>query len=133
MIKPPYAGTLLIVDDREDIRRAMERYFSLYFEKVFVAATPVQAEQILRAHTPTFILCDYWLGDEFLPSTEYIPGWRKLVPTIKRVALMTGTKLAAIGSSDCVDVVFQKPLEPAHVVEFFAGTRSEEPGCEPIE
>ena len=76
MIKPPYAGTLLIVDDREDIRRAMERYFSLYFEKVFVAATPVQAEQILRAHTPTFILCDYWLGDEFLPSTEYIPGWR---------------------------------------------------------
>ena len=113
------AGALLIVDDREDIRLAMKRYFSLYFEAVYVAATPNEAERMLREHPPSYLLCDYWLGDGFLPSTEYIPGWRKLAPNIKCVALMTGTKIAALGKTEYVDIVFQKPLEPNEVIKAF--------------
>ena len=126
MTQPPYAGTLLIVDDREDIRRAMARYFSLYFEAVYVAATPNEAENILQKYSPTFLLCDYWLGEDFPPSTALIPGWRQLAPSIKSVALMTGTKISAIGSIPCVDAVFQKPLEPSHVVDFFLGRNARE-------
>lgn len=127
MTQPPYAGTLLIVDDREDIRRAMARFFSLYFEAVYVAATPQEAENILRKNCPTYLLCDYWLGDDFPPSTDLIPAWRQLAPTLKSVALMTGTKITAIGCPPCVDAVFQKPLEPSHVVDFFLGRQERKP------
>jgi DNA-binding NtrC family response regulator len=115
-----FEGSLLIVDDREDVRRAMSRYFGLHFETVHLAASPPDVERILRQFQPVYWLCDYWLGHEYLPSTEYIPGWKKLVPNLKRVALMTGTKVTALGRTDCVDAVFQKPLEPAEVLSFFA-------------
>ncbi len=119
-MKNLFTGSLLIVDDREDVRRAMKRYFSLYFDAVYVAATPTDAERQLRQYQPSYLLCDYWLGEGYLPSTEYIPGWRRLVPTLKRVALMTGTKVAALAKTESVDIVFQKPLEPHEVLKAFA-------------
>jgi DNA-binding NtrC family response regulator len=119
MTSSTHAGTLLIVDDREDIRRSMHRYFAAYFEAVYLAGDPHEAELLLRKHRPTYLLCDFWLGDEYLPATEYIPHWRKQVPTLRRVALMTGTNLAALGSVASVDAVFQKPFEPVAVLKFF--------------
>ena len=121
MTQLPQSGSLLVVDDREDIRRAMSRFFQLYFQHVYVAASPDEAERILAEKQPTFLLCDYWLGEDFPPSTELIPKWRKLDSSLKLVALMTGTKVDAIASTKCADIVFQKPLEPMAVVEFFIG------------
>jgi|GEM_PF-556621 len=124
----PSAGALLIVDDREDIRRSMQRYFSLYFEPVLLAATPHEAEVLLRTEQPRFLLCDFWLGADYLPATEYIPRWRRLAPSLRRVALMTGTNLAVLGDLTSVDTLFQKPLEPDRVVKFFLGdVTAEEP------
>lgn len=122
MRKPQHPGPLLIVDDREDVRWALQRFLSLYFEQVHTAGTPDEAEAALNEYHPTLLLCDYWLGNEYPPATDLIPGWRERYPTIERVALMTGTKAAALGRVHCVDAVFQKPLDMNQVTDFLLGT-----------
>lgn len=110
---------LLIVDDREEVLRALERFMCLYFEQVLTAHTPQQAEAHLAEASPGYLLCDYWLGDEHPPSTAFIPDWRKRYPCLKRVALMSGTKSSSIAPCTEVDEVFQKPLDLKRLVVFF--------------
>ncbi len=109
----------------------MYRYFCLYFEPVLLASNPDEAEVLLRTEQPRYLLCDFWLGPDYLPATEYIPRWRRLAPSLRRVALMTGTNLAALGDVTSVDTLFQKPLAPDRVVKFFLGEVTPEEPAEP--
>jgi DNA-binding NtrC family response regulator len=111
---------LLIVDDREAVRSSLVRFLEMYFEVVLSAGDPSQAEEQLRTGRPKYLLTDYWLGNAYPPSTELIPRWRKLCPTLTRVALMTGTKTSSIGACPEVDAVFAKPLDLRRVIEFFS-------------
>lgn len=110
---------LLVVDDRIDVLQALTRFFELEFEKVFGAQTVAAAEEILRTHKPTFLLCDYWLGDDCPPSTTFLPRWREEHPSLKRVVLMSGTKSSSIPPCSAVDDIFAKPLRMAEVVRYF--------------
>lgn len=114
-------GGLLILDDRIEVLRAVERLLALYFEPVYSAVDPHAAEALLRAHSPRFLLCDYWLGEEFPPATGIIPRWRREYPCLERVALMTGTNSESIPQCDAVDKVFSKPLDTPRLVAFFMG------------
>lgn len=115
--KLPYP--LLIVDDRRDVLQALSRFFELDFEHVLSAQTPAQAEVFLAERAPPFLLCDYWLGEEFPPSTEFLPRWREQFPCLKRVVLMTGTKSSSIPACAAIDDIFPKPLRLSTVVEYF--------------
>jgi DNA-binding NarL/FixJ family response regulator len=119
MDRERHPGPLLIIDDRDDVRSGLRRFFGLFFERVVVAANPAEAEEGLATAEPPFVLCDYWLGNEHPPSTELIPGWRARFPCIRVLALMTGTKAAAIQGAVSVDAIFQKPLDLYAVKEFF--------------
>jgi hypothetical protein len=110
----------LIVDDRPEVLKAVERLFALYFNPLYTALTPPAAELTLREHSPRFLLCDYWLGEDYPPSTSLIPGWRRKYPCLQRVAVMSGTNSASIPACDAVDHVFSKPLDTARVIQFFA-------------
>lgn len=112
-------GPLLVVDDVPEIRRSLVRYFKRTFETVS-AATPAETEAILAESAPPFLLCDYWLGVEFPPSTHYIPMWRQRFPSLQRVALMTGTKSSSIDSRAGIDALFEKPLDLQAIIQFFA-------------
>ncbi len=116
-----HKGPLLIVDDREEVRWALHRYFGLCFEQVYVAGSPGEAEEILEHHQPILLLCDYWLGNQYPPATDLIPAWRKRYPCLQRIALMTGTKASALGDTSCADRVFQKPLDMKIVTGFLQG------------
>ena len=109
---------LLIVDDRESVRTSLGRFLELYFEVVITAADPEEAEVHLRESKPKYLLADYWLGIDRPPSTDLIPGWRRLCPTLTHVVLMTGTKTSSIGRCPEVDAVFAKPLDLKRLVEF---------------
>src|SRR5690606_11508109 len=100
-----------IVDDRDDVRSGLRRFFGLFFEQIVCAATPAEAEELLASAQPPFVLCDYWLGNEHPPSTELIPGWRRRFACIRVLALMTGTKSSSLQHAEGVDTVFQKPLD----------------------
>ncbi|MCA9623226.1 MAG: response regulator [Myxococcales bacterium] len=113
--------TLLILDDRADVRRGVQRFMSLFVSQVFVAGTPEEAEAVLREHAPEFLLCDYWLGPEHPPGTALVERWRHDFPCLARVALMTGTKATAILPAQGVDRIFQKPLRLAEVKDWFLG------------
>lgn len=121
MNKAQRPGPLLIVDDSDEIRSALCRFMSLYFEQVVAAATPGEAEAALQTYRPRLLLCDYWLGDKYPHATDLIPGWRARHPSIERVALMTGTNTDSLGPTTCVDAVFQKPLNMGQVIDFFLG------------
>ena len=58
------SGSLLIVDDPDDICAALCRFTSLYFQQVATAATPQEAETVPQAHQPRLLLREYRLGDE---------------------------------------------------------------------
>lgn len=109
---------LLIVDDRKEIRTALQRFFEMYFERVLVAATPPEAEACLHAQRPTLLLCDYFLGVEWPPATKLIPHWRTLFPFLVRVAIMSGTRSDSIGECPEADAIFEKPLNMREVTEF---------------
>lgn len=123
MMPPPdkkLTGGLLIVDDRAEVLRALERLLGLYFEEVYTAMTPPDAESTLEQRSPRFLLCDYWLGDKYPPATGFIPRWRKEYPCLLRVVLMSGTNSASIPPCPGVDHVFAKPLDTARLIDFFA-------------
>jgi len=112
------AQSLLIVDDREEVLRALERYMGLYLTAVFGAQTPDEAIAMMDAHKPTFLLCDFWLGEKHPPSTSLIPEWRARFPFIKKVILMSGTKSSSIPSCNAVDAIFPKPLDLKGLVQY---------------
>jgi len=112
------AQSLLIVDDREEVLRALERYMGLYLTRVYGAQTPDEAILAMQEHEPTFLLCDFWLGEKHPPSTSLIPGWRSRFPSIKRVILMSGTKSSSIPTCAAVDAIFPKPLDLKGLVQY---------------
>ena len=112
--------SLLIVDDRAEVVRALERLMSLYFRQVLVATTPDEAEALLARYQPEHLLCDYRLGQDDALATSLIPRWREANPTLRRVALMTGGGAAAVVPCAAVDEIFNKPLDVSLVIEFFS-------------
>lgn len=113
--------TLVILDDRDDVRVGLERLFGLFFARVLTAATPEQADTLLAESEAPFLLCDYWLGPEHPPGSEVIRGLRKRHPCLRKVALMTGSKVSALTDTEGADVVFSKPLDAKKVRAFFLG------------
>lgn len=116
--------SLLIVDDRVEVLRGLERFLSLYFRQVLVATTPAEAEALLSRYHPEHLLCDYRLrldvGQAEALATDLIPGWRQKHPSLRKVALMTGGGAKAVVACDAVDEIFQKPLDVTSVIEFFS-------------
>jgi CheY-like chemotaxis protein len=125
--QPLHPGPLLIVDDRVEVRSALERFFGLWFRRVYAVATASEADSILERHRPSVLLCDYYLGDDLPPGTELIAGWRKRFPCLQRVVLMTGTRVSSLGDVSCVDAVFQKPLNLRVVTPFLLGETDQVP------
>ncbi len=111
-------ATLLVVDDRGEIREALRRFFSLTIAQVIVAGTANEAEQALRNHRPNLLLCDYYLGHDNPPATVLIARWRQDFPFLKRVAIMTGTRGSSLGPCSAVDAIFEKPLNMREVTDF---------------
>ena len=116
--------TLLLLDDREDVLRALRRYLELDFDQILVARTPPEAVAQLQKHSPQYLLSDYWLGEEQSSTFTLIQQWRKAYPSLQRVGVMTGTKLSGETLPPGVDRVFSKPPKMAEVVAFFRESAS---------
>lgn len=125
---PKLDDTLLIVDDRADVLRALERLMRVRVERVYVASTPEEVERQLREHSPRCMLCDYYLGEGQPLATTLIAGWRRSHPCLECVALMTGTNTSSIPKCPEVDTIFHKPLDVKEVVAFFSAHRREVSG-----
>ena len=121
---------VLVVDDRADVLRALDRLLKSRVQTVYSALTPREAEQILLEAHPTCLLCDYWLGEGQPLATTLIPEWRRKCPSLKCVALMTGTNSSSIARCQEVDHIFHKPLDIREVVAFFAKQCGHEPVAE---
>jgi DNA-binding NtrC family response regulator len=118
--EPKLDRTLLVVDDRPEVLRAIERYVRLHFRDVWSAQTPDEAERLLITHKPDFLLCDFWLGESHPPATALIPRWRSQCPSLRRVVLMSGTKSSSIPPCPEIDASFAKPLQMSDIIAYFA-------------
>ena len=123
--RPKRKDLLLVVDDRKEIRTALQRFFEMYFEEVLGAATPPEAEECLRQHQPTLLLCDYFLGVDWPPATTLIPRWRGEFVFLQRVAIMSGTRSESIGNCPEADAIFEKPLNMREVTAFLLGSHQD--------
>lgn len=114
-------GVLLIVEDDDSVRRALRRFFELYFAKVLTAASASEAETQLETGRPHLLLCDYYLGARSPLATALIPRWRQAFPFLSRVAIMTGTSHELRDDAHGAEAVFNKPLNMQHVLQFLRG------------
>jgi len=103
--------TLLILDDREDVRRSLARYFRLFVRTVVDASSTMEAERLLQEHQPELLLTDYWLGGGQPTSVMMLPQWRARFGCLQRVVLMTGSRGALLSVPPGVDALFRKPLD----------------------
>lgn len=122
-----HPGPFLIVDDRSEIRVSLQRLLSLSFEQVLTAGTPGEAEVILEQRRPRFLLCDYWLGDDHPPGIALLQAWRVRYTSLERVALMSGSEIAAFENCNGIDRIFEKPLDFGQLLDFFGSDSKEAP------
>ena len=108
---------LLIVDDDPQIRRMLMRFFKHHFDSALTAATPADAERILRENVVTHILLDFHLGYNNPRGTELVVDWRRRYPLIRKALLLSGTRLQDKQIPPEVDHYFMKPIEPKDVME----------------
>ena len=57
-------ATLLYVDDEVPIGRIIDRFFTRRGDKVLLARSIAEAQQLLDQCAPTAVFIDVWLGDE---------------------------------------------------------------------
>jgi DNA-binding NtrC family response regulator len=124
--------TVLIVDDRPEVLRALGRLLGSMIEHVYLAATPEQAEAVLQDFSPRCLLCDYWLGEGQPLATTLIPRWRRRYPCLQCAVMMTGTNSSSIPHCPDIDIVLQKPLDVDEVVGFFASHGDQAADEDPI-
>lgn len=128
MVQPLTHGTmtarglprrLLVVQHNALARRSMARYFSARMGPVLVAESPAAAELYLRnrGQAPTDLLCGQRFGAGMPLGTQLIPRWRRLCPSLERVALVTADDdLPEVVAG--IDAVFRKPIDPSVILSF---------------
>lgn len=101
---------VLLVDDQQLILKHLSRMLRSHFSQILTATTPAQAEQLLRQHEVTHIVCDYDLGDDKPRGTTLITQWRGQYSTIQRTVIMTGVEPSSLFPSPVgVDEILDKP------------------------
>lgn len=100
---------LLIIDDSEEICALMERVLRNDFEAIHIAGGSTEAISFLESEPVTHVVCDLYLGEDEPLGHELISGWREKKPTIRYVALFTGSSLDLSSTDDEIDELFRKP------------------------
>jgi CheY-like chemotaxis protein len=118
-------GPLLIVDDNEFVRSALQRFFKFHFAPVLVASTADEAEALMRAERPTHVLCDFNLGPNQPTGAMLIERWRREQRQLVCVVLVSGESPRDIGDVPGADAVFTKPPNLPDLLGYLLGRRTE--------
>jgi len=102
-------SVLLIIDDREEIGRVIKRSLRKNFDDILFAKCAAEAVLLLDANLITHVVCDLFLGKDEPLGHELMREWRNRKPSIKYVALFTGSNTETMPVHDGIDAVFQKP------------------------
>ena len=113
--------TVLVVDDYTQLTKVMARVLSSSFDKVYTTDDPKEAEQILKTHKITHLLCDLYLGVgnymESVSGITFIEFWRKRYSRIQRAVIFTGADTSRLKIPAEVDAVVSKAEGVQHVVD----------------
>ena len=101
---------LLIVDDCEQIGRAVKRILQSEFDKVYVTVDPAQATKILDSERVSHVLCDLNLGidDERTDGFVFAQLWRNTYPNLEKIFIFTGENIADLTIPDFLDGIIPK-------------------------
>ncbi|HEY3446619.1 MAG TPA: response regulator [Myxococcales bacterium] len=105
---PPAARTLLIVDDEPDLAPMFRRFLKRHFAEIFEATGAAQASEILAAKPMTHLIVDASLPD-CESGQSMAEQWRSQFPSIRYVALFSGSASLRDARLPGVDRVFIKP------------------------
>jgi len=112
-----YDKTILIVDDDDDIRVPLARFFTRReFKKVFSAAKAKEALEIIEKEKPDLALLDIQLKDE-IDGVEILKRTKSGLSPSSHVVMISGTgsyeeTCRQLGASDFLN----KPIDPPGIL-----------------
>lgn len=113
------SNVLLVIDDVPEICHIFQRALRSSFDVVHTATCTRDAIRLLAAEPITHVICDLFLGGGEQLGCEFMMTWRKQKPSIRYVALLTGTNLEGDFSYEGIDAVFHKPDGVKKLIETF--------------
>lgn len=101
---------LLLVDDEPAITEIICVAVKRSFDEVYSATTGKAAAEILDQHAVTHVVADYVLGRDEPNGATLIAGWRRMYPSIRLAAILTGriSTVELVGRPG-IDAAFAKP------------------------
>lgn len=100
---------LLVIDDEPEFGSMMQRALRRHFDDIHVALDSAQAIALLENEPVTHVVCDLYLGDGQPLGHELLRGWRERKPSIRYMALFSGSSIATPVVGEGLDGVFKKP------------------------
>ncbi len=116
----PRRRVLLVVDDDENVCKALRRLLRRDFDEVMTAKSSSEAGSLLESKSVTHLICDYWLGRGQPLGVELIPTWRRRFPSIDRAVIFTGNEIDSIPVPLGVDRILSKSLDPMSLIKFLS-------------
>ena len=91
-------GELLVVDDDQRILRLLARRFGREFRRVHLASTVKEADELIRSHPISHVVCDFNLNHPWATGVDLLTEWRREFIKVDRAVLFTGASLEEIGA-----------------------------------
>ncbi len=101
---------LLLVDDEPAITEIIGVAVKRHFDAVYSATSGKGATEILDRHLVTHLVADYVLGLDEPNGATLIAAWRKVYPSIRFAAILTGRfSVDQLIGRPGIDAAFAKP------------------------
>ncbi|MCP4601296.1 MAG: hypothetical protein GY847_12360 [Proteobacteria bacterium] len=107
---------LLVVDDDENISKALKRLLGRKFHEIVTAQNSGEAVLLLETRSVTHLVCDYWLGNGEPLGIDLVPAWRMKYPSIERAVIFTGNEINSIPVPFGVDEILSKSVESTPLI-----------------
>jgi len=111
--------TVLIVDDTQNVLKALHRQLSSSFNKVLTAQNVKDAEELLSLNRVDYLVCDLKLNIGEPNGFVLVPKWRNEYPSIQKAVIFTSAVSEPNRVPEHVNAVLNKTDGAEGILETF--------------
>lgn len=118
-------ATVLVVQSNALTLRSLGRLLEHSVGRVLLADGPAAAEALLEREVgrQVIIVCGQRFGADEATGAELLALWKARYPAVRFTVLATGAE-GAPTAGGAIDAVFQKPSQPAELIEMLVAAKN---------